>query len=82
MTETIKEYANALFMLASEKGCAREFSDHLAIIDETVKENPQYLSFLESPAIPLSGTGKIMFPAAVTVSWHIPAAIWTVSPVN
>ncbi len=54
MTETIKEYANALFMLASEKGCAREFSDHLAIIDETVKENPQYLSFLESPAIPLS----------------------------
>ncbi len=54
MTQTIKEYANALFMIASENNCAEDFSKHLGIIDETVKENPEYLNFLESPAIPLS----------------------------
>lgn len=54
MTQTIKEYANALFMLASEKDCAEKFSKHLDIIHNTIIENPEYLNFLESPAIPLS----------------------------
>ena len=54
MTQTIKEYANALFMLASENHCAEDFSVHLGTIDAMVKDNPEYLNFLESPAIPLS----------------------------
>lgn len=54
MTETIKEYANALFMVATENNCAKEYSRHLDTVDNIISENPYYLSFLESHALSLS----------------------------
>ncbi len=54
MTETIKEYASALFMLAAENEDTEMFSKCLDTIGTLIKENNDYLSFLNSPAIPLS----------------------------
>lgn len=50
----IKEYANALFMVATENNCAREYAEHLSAVDKLFSENPDYIRFLESPALPLS----------------------------
>ena len=54
MTQTAKEYASALFMLASENGCCSEFAQHLNHINALIDDSPEYIRFLESPAIPLS----------------------------
>lgn len=54
MTETNNEYAEAIFMLAAEKGKIDVFSEQLLIVHSLIEENPHYLNFLESPAIPLS----------------------------
>lgn len=53
MTETKREYAQALFALAVNLGNIEEFSQCLTEISEIVSENPEYLEFLGSPAIPL-----------------------------
>lgn len=54
MTQTAKEYASALFMLASENGCCGEYAEHLKQIKALIEAAPEYVRFLESPAIPLS----------------------------
>ena len=54
MTQTAKEYASALFMLASENGCCGEYAEHLKQIKALIEATPEYVRFLESPAIPLS----------------------------
>jgi len=53
MMQTDKEYAQALFMLAAEENKTDEFSQHLAVVKAVVSENPEYIEFLASPAIPL-----------------------------
>lgn len=53
MSEITSEYAKALFMLASEKECTEEYKNALETVDEVFKENPAYVDFLYTFAIPL-----------------------------
>lgn len=52
MTQTGKEYAEALFALARETGSEAEFSQALDQILTCFQENPQYGELLSSPEIP------------------------------
>ena len=54
MTETIKEYSEALFIIAEEAGKIEEFSQTLSQIREVFMGNHDYIQYLSSPAIPLS----------------------------
>lgn len=54
MTQTNKEYAEALFLLSREKDCVNKYSETLGEIKNIVAENPDYLEFLSSPAVVLS----------------------------
>jgi len=54
MKETNREYAEALFQLAAENNLADEYSSALSAVKTVIDENPDYLIFLDSPAIPLS----------------------------
>lgn len=54
MKETSKEYAKALFLIAVEKDCVKEYCESLSNVDTLIKENPDYLKVLSSPAIPLA----------------------------
>ncbi len=54
MMQTDKEYAEALFMLAAEEGCTEKCSKALEIVEAVISDNPEYIEFLASPAIPLS----------------------------
>ena len=53
MTEMSKEYATALFMLGREVGREKEYSESLNKVMEAFDEEPDYLEFLSSPAIPV-----------------------------
>lgn len=54
MTQTNKEYATALFSLATEGNSVDQYEKSLIEIGNIFKENPDYIKVLESPAIPLS----------------------------
>ena len=54
MTETNKEYSKALFMLAVEENKQAEYLSQLEEIKSLIEENPEYIDFLASPALPLS----------------------------
>ena len=54
MTQTNKEYATALFSLATENNAVDQYEKSLLEIGNIFKENPDYIKVLESPAIPLS----------------------------
>lgn len=54
MTQIDKEYASALFSLATENNAVDEYEKSLLEIEGVFKENPDYIKVLESPAIPLS----------------------------
>lgn len=54
MTDTNKEYAEALFTLAFESHKVDEYFAVLTDIRTVVEENPEYTLFLNSPAVPLS----------------------------
>ena len=53
MTEVSKEYARAVFMLAVENDSVQSYLDGLLKIRDVISENPDYIRFLESPAISL-----------------------------
>ena len=53
MMQTDREYAEALFMLASEENKTEEYLSSLLTFRELVEETPDYLEFLSSPAIPI-----------------------------
>lgn len=53
MNELGKEYAAALFMLATEDNRQRDFYDGLEIIRSLFDENPEYGEFLSCPSIPM-----------------------------
>ena len=52
MTETSKEDAAALFMLAEETGLAEEFSRSLDIMEDAFVQNPELVEYLAAPTIP------------------------------
>ena len=54
MMHTEREYAEAMFTLASECGKVDEYLEALQSIRTLLRENPLYIDFLSSPAIPLS----------------------------
>ncbi len=54
MTETAKEYAAALFLLARESGLETAFADALTAAKAQLDENPAYIDMLASPVIPKS----------------------------
>ncbi len=53
MSEISNEYAKALFMLAVEKGCSKDYKDALETVSGVFEENPVYKDFLSTFAIPL-----------------------------
>lgn len=53
MLQIDKEYAAALFMLAVEENKVSEYLRELEGVVDSVKENPEYIDFLGSPAVPL-----------------------------
>ena len=53
MSEITSEYAKALFMLASEKECTQGYKEALETVEEVFTENPMYVDFLYTFAIPL-----------------------------
>lgn len=52
MTQTSKEYAAALFLLAKETGMEKEISDALAGVLQVFRDNPDYIELLAAPGIP------------------------------
>ena len=54
MTEIIKEYSTALFMLALESGEQKEYAGILGEIKDIFLNNPNYLALLSSPSIPIT----------------------------
>lgn len=54
MTETSKEYAEALFAVACEENAKKEYAQALEKISEAFRETPEYMDFLVCPGIPAS----------------------------
>jgi len=54
MPQISKEYAKALFALASEENKVEEYARILRTVVTVIEENEGYTEYLDSPAIPLS----------------------------
>ena len=54
MVQTEREYAEALFELAQEEQSAAEYLESLNTVKCVIEDNPEYIEYLASPAIPLS----------------------------
>lgn len=54
MAQIEREYAEALFSLAAEEQAAEEYLQSLQTVKQLMADNPDYVEFLNSPAIPLS----------------------------
>lgn len=54
MTDIAKEYGAALFMVACEYDKKKEYANALKTLEKVFTENPDYLTFLASPSVPLS----------------------------
>lgn len=54
MMQTEREYAAALFELAAEESNTEGFLLSLRTVKQILTENPEYIDFLSSPAIPMS----------------------------
>lgn len=54
MIQTEREYAVALFTIAAEENSVEEYQGYLTEIKKLFLENPDYIEFLNSPAINLS----------------------------
>ena len=54
MTETSREYAEALFLLTKESGMEQQALKDLRFVEDLFKANPDYQLLLVSPAIPMS----------------------------
>jgi len=59
MTELGKEYASALFELARENSCEKEFSDALGLIERQFEAQPHYAELLSSPDISIGERRKL-----------------------
>lgn len=54
MVQTEREYGEALFSLALEESCVKEYLEALSSVRQVLCDNPDYIEFLASPAIPMS----------------------------
>lgn len=54
MAQMSKEYATAIFMLASEENCHEKMAESLSVMEKVFDENEDLIELLSSPAIPLS----------------------------
>ncbi len=54
MIQTEREYAEALFTLAAEENAIDEYLLSLGTVKQLFEENPDYIEFLASPALPLN----------------------------
>lgn len=54
MVQTEREYAEALFSVAAEENSAEEYLTALLTVKQVIGDNPDYIEFLASPAIPMS----------------------------
>ncbi len=52
-------YAKALYQLGEEEGKIEELRSDILIIEETIKELPEFLSFLQSPIVKVSAKFSI-----------------------
>ncbi|MBR7164112.1 MAG: ATP synthase F1 subunit delta [Clostridia bacterium] len=71
MTDMSKEYAAALFMLASEENCCQEISESLALVSDIVQENEGYLALLASPAISIEDRLRAIDEAFGSLHMHV-----------
>ena len=51
MSQMSKEYAATLFMLAKENGAEEEYKVAIEIVSDVFSKSPEYVEFLDSPAI-------------------------------
>lgn len=49
--KAVTEYAEALFILASEENAANEYYNDLTVIKAVFEKNPEYVSLLSSPSL-------------------------------
>lgn len=54
MSNSIKEYAVALFNLARETNCENAFADGLCVVSDAFEQNKDYILLLSAPNIPKS----------------------------
>lgn len=54
MTDTSKEYAEALFALAAEEGIGEQVYEDLRLVMSQLRQNPGYVDLLASPNIPIN----------------------------
>lgn len=54
MNQTSKAYAEALFAIGLEQQKVSEFAENLEQLQSVLNENPDYCSYLKTPALPLS----------------------------
>lgn len=52
MISSSNDYANALFMIATENGKLEEYGNDLSVVSRVFKDNPDYALLLTSPGIP------------------------------
>lgn len=60
MTQTIKEYAEALYSLACQEGIKDEISKSVKETDKLFADNPDYIQLLASPAVPVGERIKLI----------------------
>lgn len=71
MTEICNEYATALFSLALEDKCEKEYCDCMCVVSDIFKEQPDYLEFLSCPSIPADERTKAIDDAFGSMPEHM-----------
>ncbi len=71
MMQTEREYAEALFMLALESGDSERYGEAVDTVYTVMRENPEYIEFLSSPAIPLAERCAAIDEAFSTLPEHV-----------
>ncbi|MBR5012118.1 MAG: ATP synthase F1 subunit delta [Clostridia bacterium] len=73
MMQTEREYAEAMFALAAESGESEIYLDALTAVRGVLLENPEYVDFLSSPAIPLAERCAAIDEAFGSCPEHVPS---------
>ena len=71
--QTEREYAEAMFSLAAESGESEIYLDALTEVRGLLLENPEYVEFLSSPAIPLAERCAAIDEAFCKYPEHVPS---------
>lgn len=67
MTGPSKEYAEALYLLGKEQQNLQKLLEDVCLLENVIKENPEYLDFLSSPAVPQHERQKALEEAVGTL---------------